>query len=171
MTTPTSRQPSDPSPEPSDALDARPRLWRARRLLRGAIHDVRRTRRALRGGDEPQLTRAFADAIRQAGFLDGEVSEVDCSECPCIVFGRGLGDEGDAEKLAMQPAFAPFAEAHRHAFGWSTRSGERKTWMFGIALTRPDTPLTDDARQRLSHRARAWWDASKPAPPAADPAK
>ena len=93
---------------PPDALRRRVQALELERreLLGDAIE------RDPRSPTPPRFTRsalatAFRAALREED-IEGDIEGVDCSEYPCIVLGRLVGDEEDVEELERSEALAPY---------------------------------------------------------------
>jgi len=89
-----------------------------------------------RFGQEP-LRRAMDEALREIG-LKGQVTDVDCSEYPCLVSGElSEGEFGreESERLGGAAALAPYGEDQRASFGSTMegRDGESRR-VFAVAV-------------------------------------
>ena len=92
-------------------------------------------------------------ALKQAGFPGAQVSSVDCTEYPCIVYADGVGGRDDAAKLLKSPALADYKDDSKFTSctSGSTKGGpDRRSC--GISFT----PKDDDAQRRsdLAKRMR-----------------
>ena len=116
--------------------------------------------------DEQQLVATFNAALKEAGFK-GQVSNVDCSEHPCIVFGTGFGDRGDMEKLSATPAFSAYAKDSLSTFGFGRgKDNDPANRFFGVAvLPGQNGPPAEDLNKRIAFRVRQMEEVSRPPPP------
>jgi hypothetical protein len=114
--------------------------------------------------DSETLRRRVEEALRQAGFERAQVTSVDCTEYPCIVYGEGMGRREDFEKAKETPAFAPYRDDGRMAFGWSGSSADGpSTQHFGLAVF-PDGERAargDELGKRVDHRVRQMQQATR----------
>ena len=116
---------------------------------------------------EPALRDAFAKAFAEVG-AQGEISSIDCSEFPCIVYGE-VDTREHREALDQAGAFGPYkADAHS-VNAWSStvrdKSGAPKEkHQFGIALyPRPeDKARRDEIGKRLKYRNEQVFEAMRP---------
>lgn len=116
--------------------------------------------------DEQQLLTTFNQALKQAGF-PGQVSNIDCTEHPCIVFGTGFGERGDMEKLKGQ--LGPYENDSFSTYGFGTGDGKKEHRFFGVAVMPEMKGPPDEAMtKRVSYRVNQMHEASKP-PPAPKP--
>lgn len=114
--------------------------------------------------DEAQLVSSFNAALKEAGF-PGQVSNVDCSEHPCIVYGNGFGDRGDLEKLLPTAAFGAYAKDSMSTFGFSRGpDADPSTRFFGVAVMPSGSEASEDLRKRIAFRVRQMEEASRPPP-------
>ena len=82
---------------------------------------------------EGALLKAFQQGFADVG-LKGEVSHIDCTEYPCIVFGKVEGDTRDLmKKLQQSPVFGGYGDDHRSVRGWAHGDGEPEE--FAVVLT------------------------------------
>lgn len=117
--------------------------------------------------DETQLLTTFNQALKQAGF-PGQVSNIDCTEHPCIVFGTGFGERGDLEKLKGQ--LGAYENDSFSTYGFGTGDGKKEHRFFGVAVMPESKGPPDEATQkRVSYRVNQMHEASKPSPPAPKP--
>lgn len=112
--------------------------------------------------DEKLLLDTFNRALKQAGF-PGQVSNIDCTEHPCIVFGTGFGDRGDMEKLKGQ--LGPYENDSFSTYGFGTGDGKKEHRFFGVAVM-PETkgPPDEAVQKRIGFRVNQMHEASKPPP-------
>ncbi|MFT3706138.1 MAG: hypothetical protein QM817_00595 [Archangium sp.] len=110
--------------------------------------------------DEKQLVAAFNKAFKEAGFDKAQVSSVDCSEYPCIVFGSGFGERDDMSKLIKTGALADYAEDQTHTWGFA-RESDPATRFFGVALT-PQGERNEALEKRVDFRVRQMEEVSRP---------
>jgi hypothetical protein len=110
--------------------------------------------------DEQLLLTTFNQALKAAGF-PGQVSNIDCTEHPCIVFGTGFGDRGDLEKLKGQ--LGPYEEDSFSTYGFGTGDGKKEHRFFGVAVMPSSKGPPDEAVQkRVGFRVNQMHEASKP---------
>lgn len=116
--------------------------------------------------DEQQLLTTFNTALKAAGF-PGQVSNIDCTEHPCLVFGTGFGERGDMEKLKGQ--LGPYENDSFSTYGFGTGDGKKEHRFFGVAVM-PETkgPPDEATQKRITYRVNQMHEASKP-PPAPKP--
>ncbi len=114
-----------------------------------------------------RMRRVFDQALKEAGFQSAQVSEVDCTEYPCILYGSGFGDRNDMEKLKGAAAFKEYDDDSTSVHGWGV--GKKDAGVrnyFGVALYPDDADggggRNDDFDKRLDYRMRQYWEASKP---------
>lgn len=117
--------------------------------------------------DEQLLLTTFNQALKQAGF-PGQVSNIDCTEHPCLVFGTGFGERGDLEKLKGQ--LGPYENDSFSTYGFGTGDGKKEHRFFGVAVMPELKGPPDEATvKRISYRVNQMHEASKPPPPAPKP--
>jgi hypothetical protein len=110
--------------------------------------------------DEQQLVSAFNAALKEAGF-PGQVSSVDCSEHPCIVFGTGFGARGDLEKLRPTSGFQAYATDVLYTFGFQ-RGSDPASRFFGVAMLPSGTETSEELKKRLAFRVDQMEEVSRP---------
>lgn len=113
--------------------------------------------------DEKQLVSTFNAALKEAGF-PGQVSSVDCSEHPCIVFGTGFGERNDMEKLTATSAFAPYAKDGLATYGFMRGKDDAASRFFGVAVMPNESgePPSESLSKRISFRVRQMEEVSRP---------
>ena len=113
--------------------------------------------------DEQQLLTTFNTALKAAGF-PGQVSNIDCTEHPCLVFGTGFGERGDTEKLKGQ--LGAYENDSFSTYGFGTGDGKKEHRFFGVAVM-PETkgPPDEATQKRVTYRVNQMHEASKPTPP------
>lgn len=110
--------------------------------------------------DEKQLVTTFNAALKAAGF-PGQVSNIDCTEHPCLVFGTGFGERGDMEKLKGQ--LGPYEHDSFSTYGFGTGDGKKEHRFFGVAVLPESKGPPDEALQkRITFRVNQMHEASKP---------
>lgn len=123
----------------------------------------------------PSLTASIGQAIGQAG-VDGKVEHVDCSEYPCITFGRLAGDEEEMEEIERTAALSQYDADVLTLLFWATSSdasdapGTKETGLFALAYYTQDDRATDGTAldRRIRARTVEYWNSDRPArPPAA----
>lgn len=110
--------------------------------------------------DEKQLVAAFNKAFKEAGFDKAQVSSVDCSEYPCIVFGNGFGEREDMPKLIKTGAMTDYVEDQSHSWGFS-RDADPSSRFFAVALT-PKGERDEALEKRVDFRVRQMEEVSRP---------
>lgn len=114
--------------------------------------------------DEKLLLETFNAALKAGGF-PGQVSNIDCSEHPCIVYGTGFGDRGDLEKLQEKGLLGPYSKDSFTTFGFGSDDGTREHRFFAVAVLPSSGNRDNEARRRLSFRVDQMYEASKPPSP------
>ncbi|MEM6289699.1 MAG: hypothetical protein AAGA54_00495 [Myxococcota bacterium] len=130
-----------------------------------------------RGTPEARFTSAalstgVSSALDQSGVA-GSVEATDCSEHPCIVFGRLEGDEADMEKVERAEALHAYDGDVLSLLFWATSVDDpaapaRETGLFALAY------FTDADRQefgealdrRIRARVMEYWNTDAPGQPA-----
>lgn len=119
------------------------------------------------------VSHAVREAIGQAGVV-GDVESVDCSEFPCIVFGRLAGDEEDIEEIERATALDAYEADVLTLLLWATtvdasartHPTARETGLFALAYY--DADDRDELGAELDRRIRARvlevWNAERPGP-------
>lgn len=113
--------------------------------------------------DEKQLLTAFNAALTQAGFQSAQVTSIDCSEHPCIVFGTGFGARSDMEKLQAAPAMSAYAKDSFGTFGFQ-RGKDEASRFFGVAVMPADGESPEEVQKRMAWRVKQMEEASRPPP-------
>lgn len=115
---------------------------------------------------EDALMQHFSDALAQIG-ADGEVTEIDCSEFPCIVYGKVRGEDGtDMRRLHDADALQAYGKGIGNSSVWggkTVKNGEpSESAVFGIAAY-PKDQIADEAmlQKRLRVRHQAYWEAER----------
>lgn len=122
----------------------------------------------------PSLTASIGQAIGQAG-VEGKVEHVDCSEYPCITFGRLAGDEEDMEEVERAAALSQYDADVLTLLFWATSAdsseapGAKETGLFALAFYTQDDRAMDGAAldRRIRARTVEFWNTDRPARPAA----
>jgi hypothetical protein len=164
-----------PSPAPSPEVA---QLQSRIEQLESALENELKLRRALGGSpieappglaprfrDEKQLVATFNAAFKEAGF-PAQVTSVDCSEHPCIVFGTGFGGRHDTEKLVAASAFAPYANDLLSTHSFIREKDDPAHRFFGVAVLpteRGDIPA-EALNKRISSRVQQMEEVSRPPP-------
>lgn len=152
-------------PETVEALDAcveeRVELL-GRAIVRPPELDVRFEGDTLNG----QVGRA----LDQAGVA-GEVEATDCSEHPCIVFGRLEGDEADMEKVERAEVLEPYDADVLTLLFWATSSEDpaapaRETGLFALSYYEDADRQEhgEDLERRIRARVMEYWNTDRPGP-------
>lgn len=123
---------------------------------------------------EQALVAAFNGAMKEAG-IKGDVTHVDCSEYPCIVYGdvavtADLDAMKIAERLEGTMAFAPYQDDANNASWWRARTKDRETGeerddtKFGIALypKADEEKRGEDIGKRVGSRNRQAFESLRP---------
>ena len=121
-----------------------------------------------------ELAGAFRTALAREE-IGGGVEGVECSEYPCIVFGRLDGDEEDVEELERSPALAAYENDVLTLLLWALSrddtdgaeergTRERETALFAIAFyTQGDREQFGDALdRRIRGRVLEVWNTDRP---------
>ncbi|MDX2009413.1 MAG: hypothetical protein SFW67_04440 [Myxococcaceae bacterium] len=108
--------------------------------------------------DEKQLLETFNSALKAAGFAEAEVENIDCTEHPCIVFGRGFGERTDMERL--KPFLGAYEKDEFSTIGYVDGEGPTAKRFFGVAVMPDDTD--DSLGKRINHRVQQLYEVSKP---------
>ncbi|MEZ4464033.1 MAG: hypothetical protein R3F43_05785 [bacterium] len=110
------------------------------------------------------LRQNFTAALREAGY-DGEVTEVDCTEYPCIVYGK-LNDHDGTElhQLMEAEALKVYGQGANNTSAWGGTKkdarGQHDEAVFGIAVHPRRTTLASlQITKRLTHRHQQFWEA------------
>jgi hypothetical protein len=118
---------------------------------------------AARFTDEKHLVATFNQALKEAGFDKAQVSNVDCSEYPCIVFGTGFGERDDMPKLLKSASMAEYRDDHTSTWGFS-RSGDPASRFFAVAITPRGSERDAAMDKRINFRVGQMEEVSRPAP-------
>lgn len=112
--------------------------------------------------DEKLLLTTFNEALQKAGFA-GQVTNIDCTEHPCLVFGTGFGERGDMEKLKSE--LGPYEHDSFSTYGFGSKDGKKEHRFFGVAVMPELKGPPDEATQkRTTFRVNQMYEASKPPP-------
>lgn len=172
---PSAAQPAMPAPESRDSeLNA---LRAQVEQLKGQLETELKIRRATEGApirapagvderftNEKRLVETFNKALKEAGFDKAQVSNVDCSEYPCIVFGNGFGERDDIPKLMKSSAMSDYRDDHTSSWGFS-RSGDPASRFFAIAVTPKGSERDEAMEKRINFRVQQMEEVSRPPPP------
>lgn len=102
--------------------------------------------------EESQL-KAMRDALQQAG-LDGEITSIDCSEYPCLVWGEINGDTSKlSDAFGKTSAFSPYKDDRMSVHGWSDGKG-RETFAISVTPPRPPNQPPSSADEQAAKRRR-----------------
>lgn len=117
------------------------------------------------------LSGAFRTAL-QREEIEGDVEGVDCSEYPCIVFGRLVGDEEDVEELERSDALSEYQNDVLTLLLWAASARDEdahidealETALFAIAFY--EEAEREAHGRRLDRRIRARvmevWNSDRP---------
>jgi len=118
--------------------------------------------------ERENLAQAFAHALEQLG-ASAKVTDVDCSEFPCIVYGELDGAEMDtmklAERLKGSPALAAYREDADHSAWMRARHKDDATGAvsdethFAIGYYPKDEKKDGAIERRIGHRNQTRWEA------------
>lgn len=171
-TSPAANAPVASAPPSDELTQLRARVTQ----LEGALENELKSKRANEGApiavpagldprlrDEKQLVSTFNAALKEAGF-PGQVTSVDCSEHPCIVFGNGFGDRGDMEKLQGTSAFGPYSKDSMSTFGFMRgQDNNPMNRFFGVAvMPTSNEPPDAETNKRIAFRVRQMEEVSRP---------
>lgn len=115
------------------------------------------------------LLENFTNGLTELG-RDFEISSVDCSEYPCIVYGDADNEDDHLfEELALTEAMAPYREKKisNHISSWGRKvvddEGEHKRAFFGVALhpNEDDKARSQLISKRLNFRNQQAFDARR----------
>ena len=157
------------------------------------IAEARRERNELFGEPVPAPAGAparfgatsIATSLRgalQTEGVEGEIEGVDCSEHPCIAFGRLRGDEEDVEELERSPALDAYRDDTLVLLLWATTardvesaqvdperaSAPEETAIFALAFL-PRDGLTESIERRIRARVFEVWNVERPGRDMLDP--
>jgi hypothetical protein len=124
------------------------------------------------------LVSTFQRGFTQSG-VKGQVESVDCSEHPCILFGRLDGDEGEVAKLEDSPAFAVYDDDVGVMLTWASGHGGHdddhhqkpgtgrekpaEVSLFAFAFYAVDEEAHGEQfDRRIRTRTTEYWNASRP---------
>ena len=121
------------------------------------------------------LSGQVGRALEQAGVA-GEVEATDCSEHPCIVFGRLEGDEADIEKVERAEVLEPYDADILTLLFWATTSDDpaapaQETGLFALAYYEDADRQEhgEDLERRIRARVMEYWNTDRPGPAGAAP--
>lgn len=176
-------------------------LARRQQELDARIAEARRERDELFGA--PVATPANAPArfaaapiatslrgALEAEGVDGEIEGVDCSEHPCIAFGRLRGDEEDVEEVERSPALDAYRDDVLVLLLWATTARDsspdperapetpepttpratapEETAIFALAFL-PRDGVTESLERRIRARVFEVWNVERPGREALEP--
>ena len=99
------------------------------------------------------LLANVSQALREAGFTGAQVTSIDCSEYPCIVYGDGFNARDDTDKLKKTQALAPYTSDRMSTFGWGS-GADKQMPHWGLTVVPSDDPTPHaDMLKRLRYRA------------------
>lgn len=122
------------------------------------------------GGDS--LSSAVNSALADEG-VGGEVEATDCSEHPCILFGRLEGDEEDMEEVERSPALEAYQDDVLTLLFWATSVEDEananmpETGLFALAFYSVDERRErgEQLDQRIRARVMEYWNTDRPGQP------
>ena len=102
--------------------------------------------------------------------VGGEVEAADCSEHPCIIFGRLEGDEEDMEEVERSPALSAYEDDVLTLLFWATsvedksRSKMPETGLFALAFYSVEERATrgEALDRRIRARVMEYWNTERP---------
>lgn len=108
-------------------------------------------------------------ALEQVG-VPGAVEATDCSEHPCITFGRLEGDEEDMEEIERSAALSEYQSDILTLLFWATtadpdeRARSPETGLFALAFYSFDdrAELGETLDRRIRARVMEYWNADRP---------
>lgn len=102
--------------------------------------------------EQAQMHRAFESALKEAG-LNAQITSVDCTEYPCIVYGHGMGDRDDFRKLDQTKALDPYNPDGRWGWGWGVPQGDGGSIQyFGVTFLPGKTGPDAERDKRINYR-------------------
>jgi hypothetical protein len=172
-------------------------LARRQRELDARIAEARRERDELFGAPVAAPANAparfaatsIATSLRgalEAEGVEGEIEGVDCSEHPCIAFGRLRGDEEDVEEVERSPALDAYRDDVLVLLLWATTARDaspaptapeetateetapEETAIFALAFL-PRDGVTESLERRIRARVFEVWNVERPGREALEP--
>lgn len=123
---------------------------------------------------EEALMERFTAALEAVG-ADGEVTEIDCSEFPCVVYGKVNGEDGtQLDRLRSAEPLAPYKDEWGNTSIWGGKAmvdgKPSSNAVFGIAFMPKGSVDEGVLGKRLRFRHQIYWEAAKADlhPPAGD---
>jgi len=115
------------------------------------------------------MSAAVGGALKSEG-VGGEVEATDCSEHPCIIFGRLEGDEEDMEEIERSPALAAYQDDVLTLLFWATsvEAGETakmpETGLFALAFYSVEERAENGEKldRRIRARVMEYWNTDRP---------
>jgi hypothetical protein len=117
----------------------------------------------------------------EAEGVQGEIEGVDCSEHPCIAFGRLRGDEEDVEEVERSPALDAYRDDVLVLLLWATTARDaspaptapeerapEETAIFALAFL-PRDGVTESLERRIRARVFEVWNVERPGREALEP--
>ncbi len=119
--------------------------------------------------DRETVRAAIAGALQQAR-AEGRLEDLDCSEHPCIAFGRLRGDEEDMERVERARALAAYRDDVLTMLFWAQSDESapherpRETGLFALAFyeTRDRETYGDRIDRRIRVRTVELWNTIRP---------
>ena len=118
----------------------------------------------------PALNDAVSGAL-VTEQVPGDVESTDCSEHPCIVFGRLEGDEEDMEEIERSAALSPYRDDVLTLLFWATSVKQRRpgarapeTGLFALAFYSVEERIErgDAMDRRIRARVMEYWNTDRP---------
>ena len=119
--------------------------------------------------NDAALRENVTKALKEAG-IPGDVTSVDCTEYPCIVYGKA-GKRGDMDKLEATASMKGYGADHHSTHEWGVGSKQpdgtsKDELYFGMALYPKVDGETeaqkDEITKRLQVRQQEMWEAMRP---------
>ncbi|MEM9455231.1 MAG: hypothetical protein AAGF11_13700 [Myxococcota bacterium] len=117
----------------------------------------------------PALNGAVQQALAGED-VEGQVEAVDCSEHPCIVFGRLQGDEEDMEEVERAKALSPYEDDVLSLLFWATSVDKEEgapaaeTGLFALAYytAQERAQQGESLERRIRARVMEFWNHDRP---------
>jgi hypothetical protein len=118
------------------------------------------------------MSASIQGAMKEAG-VTGTVEATDCSEHPCIVFGRLEGDEEDMEEIERAAGLSQYKDDVLTLLFWATSvetgtgSKAPETGLFALAYYGAEERLQrgEELDRRIRARVMEYWNTDRPGTP------
>jgi hypothetical protein len=115
------------------------------------------------------ISGSIQTAMSEAG-VTGAVEATDCSEHPCIVFGRLEGDEEDMEEIERAAGLSQYKDDVLTLLFWATsvdspgKSKAPETGLFALAFYGAEERATrgEELDRRIRARVMEYWNTDRP---------